>query len=96
MEAVQIGSGYGQSMMGQSDRCVIKELQVVSVPRLQACHSEGPYSSTESGLVTLPHLDAVRAGHLLLCDIPLRGAWALAVELQGIPVLSQWVRGRQD
>lgn len=67
-------SGYGQSMMGQSDCCVIKKLQVFGVDRLQACHSEGPL-----GLVTFPHLDAVRAGHLLLCDIPLRGAWALVV-----------------
>lgn len=68
-----------KSMMGQSDCCVIKKLQVLGVDRLQACHSEGPHGSTESGLVTFPHLDAVRAGHLLLCDIPLRGTWALVV-----------------
>lgn len=80
MEAVQIESGYGQSIMGQSDCCVIKELPVGSVARLQPVTQRAPYGSTESGLVTFPLLDAVRAGHLLLCDIPLRGAWVLVVD----------------
>lgn len=96
MEAVQIGSGYGQSMMGQSDRCVIKELQVVSVARLQACHSEGPLRQHREWPCDIATPRCCQSRPPLLCDIPPRGAWALAVELQGIPVLSQWVRGRQD